>query len=925
MAFISLWKSAAPRGYRQGLKEFRQKRWSAASRAFEAAVSQDPAHAPSHFKLGMCRYRLKQYDQAVNSIAHAISLAPERTEWLEQLEQVEQQVRKGAKKTLGQGTRQFSVQSDGEGSDKLSTQLMQMRLLQGDYQQFDTILSLYEHDLGTEELHGSRLAHAACEAQFMRGRAPEFKNQLGLFPSGSVEFYYYRAKALFYRGAAAEAVKELQLCSDLRTLYAEIDYLMAAGLASLGEKVAAKQVLESVAARSRRAMTWTHLARQVGSLSELSHYLEFLDSWVAKQPASRHHRDIASATALAALRGGNGALARKVWHDCVAHHAQRKGGAASVLPATLRFTQLPGMPTWLGGYADLPYDTSIDIGSRARQAVEDVSALTSESERLRWINETAHWLHSTPHSSLRPSYLQMLAQDRAVIDELVGGDTPFQLSDTDNEAAYLTHGNGIGIRVVFLQPEANTVIDHGVEWTLLPSTVVPSTAVPGGSAPSAASDRTPDGKGYGQFETVADKLLHIDKQSIRDPDRLVCHAYENLLYALMVQDMALEAGAVHALQLCNEAEQPYQTVLKGKFVIPTLEMLQTAALDVVLHVSGLENVGYQANMWIPVLEKLNCRCAIVIREKRTAAELIPTSLPVYWIRNLRELEWLGEAGVKTVLYPGNAQKNSQVMRMHRLNHFFINHGESDKVVNQSKFLMAYDKLLVAGPLAERRLRESGLPVRDEQIVHVGRPQVELSLDRVEHPTTTIQTILYAPTWEGFVEEANYSSVNAKGLAMMQQLSQRSDLYIYFKPHPYTGYNKDGDSKRYLQEIEALVERSSNMEYVGFDKNIHYYMNKADLLLTDISSVLNDYLYTLKPIILAGVGRVPEDELLSQYPSSRAAYLLGDRDIDGLLQELGNKDHLKTVRDEVCRDSLGSFKEGSLAQFDNVILSSLVKS
>jgi len=46
--------------------------------------------------------------------------------------------------------------------------------------------------------------------------------------------------------------------------------------------------------------------------------------------------------------------------------------------------------------------------------------------------------------------------------------------------------------------------------------------------------------------------------------------------------------------------------------------------EVVLHLTGMENVAYQGNMWIPVLEKLSAKVAIITREKKITRALLPT-------------------------------------------------------------------------------------------------------------------------------------------------------------------------------------------------------------------------------------------------------------------------------------------------------------
>lgn len=346
--------------------------------------------------------------------------------------------------------------------------------------------------------------------------------------------------------------------------------------------------------------------------------------------------------------------------------------------------------------------------------------------------------------------------------------------------------------------------------------------------------------------------------------------------------------------------------------------------EVILYSSGPRGVGYQTNMWIPVLERLNVRVGIVLRNLYIFNELDSTDIPIYYIKGIRELEQLEEVGVKTILYPANFVKNAQALRFYNLNHFFINHGESDKVVNQSKFLRAYDKLLVAGPLAEKRLDDANLALREGQVIHVGRPQVELCLNLIENKSKRIKTVLYAPTWEGFVEEANYSSVNHFGFEMFQTLAESGRYRILFKPHPFTGISKVSEVDMYKRKMYRLAKDFENVSSYGNETDIHSLMNESDIMITDISSVLNDYLYTRKPMVLMKVQNRAIDMLHKEFPSTKAAYILEDAyKIKTLIDSIEKYDELWDSRKEVCKYSLGDFKNGSMNRFKEVILDSLV--
>lgn len=343
--------------------------------------------------------------------------------------------------------------------------------------------------------------------------------------------------------------------------------------------------------------------------------------------------------------------------------------------------------------------------------------------------------------------------------------------------------------------------------------------------------------------------------------------------------------------------------------------------EVILHLSGMENVAYQGNMWIPVLEKLSTRVAIVTREKKIAKALRPTKLPVFYLPGMRDLEILRESGVQTVLYSGNAQKNVQLLRFHNLNHFFINHGESDKSINQTKFLMAYDKLLVAGPLAEQRLQAAGLPLRPGQVVHVGRPNLELLLRREEVFPRPVRKILYAPTWEGLFEESNYTSVGDFGLCLLTTLAGLKDVNIVLKPHPFTGQAKS-DTRAALQKMKELCS-SASLTLLDAEADIYPALDEADILITDISSLIAEYLHTRKPIVLTNPGMLPESRMHKNFPSSRGTYLLNNPlDVGEVLTAICQSDPKHADREASAAYILGDTNGGSLARFDAVVLSSV---
>jgi CDP-glycerol glycerophosphotransferase (TagB/SpsB family) len=352
----------------------------------------------------------------------------------------------------------------------------------------------------------------------------------------------------------------------------------------------------------------------------------------------------------------------------------------------------------------------------------------------------------------------------------------------------------------------------------------------------------------------------------------------------------------------NESEQSYLEI----------------APPVVLYISGLSKVAYQVNQWLPVLEALPIKIVVIVRNIKIFSEMNPTKLPVFYARDGKSTEWLLNNSPRIVLYPNNRMMNVNPLRFSHLIHIFINHGESDKSVNQSKMLMAYDYLFVGGILAGKRLAKAGLPVREGQLVTVGRPQAEILLTE-DHSKKPIRNVLYAPTWEGGVEATDYSSVGSFSIEMLELLATRIDLKVKVKPHPMTG-SVSSIARNAMQQMRKISSREPNIELVDQTEAIHDAMNWSDMMITDVSAVLTDYLVTGKPVALCGNfsrGRSPA-ELTEEFPLLEATYLIKiPDDIVDLLTTLSDRDPRRKDRERIRREAIG--EPGAVERFEHKLL------
>jgi CDP-glycerol glycerophosphotransferase (TagB/SpsB family) len=93
-------------------------------------------------------------------------------------------------------------------------------------------------------------------------------------------------------------------------------------------------------------------------------------------------------------------------------------------------------------------------------------------------------------------------------------------------------------------------------------------------------------------------------------------------------------------------------------------------------------------------------------------------------------------------------------------------------------------------------------------------------------------------------------------------------------------------------------------------------DRADVLVSDISSVVTDFLHTERPIVISNPTSIPHDQFATTFPTQAASYVL-DRDLaslqDLLADALGG-DSLAEPRRAMKRYVLGDRPHGPLRAF-----------
>ncbi|WP_219471852.1 CDP-glycerol glycerophosphotransferase family protein [Nonomuraea rhizosphaerae] len=341
--------------------------------------------------------------------------------------------------------------------------------------------------------------------------------------------------------------------------------------------------------------------------------------------------------------------------------------------------------------------------------------------------------------------------------------------------------------------------------------------------------------------------------------------------------------------------------------------------EVILYFSGATQAAYQARMWLPILERIGRRAVVVLRERAMARHMEDTTLPVLCIPSSADLMGFHAlSSASLCLYVANVGKNIHMLRIPNLRSAFIGHGDSDKEASFNPFSKVYDEVWVAGPAGRDRYLRAGVGVRDENVYEVGRPQLQgIS---TEPPRRKVKTVLYAPTWEGWTDDLYHMSLTTMGPRIVRALLDHSPrIRVIYKPHPLTGH-RDRAAARAHREIAQMIRDSGDSRHKvvrGLEPHLYDCFNDADLLISDISSVVADFLASGKPYAVTNVAGLPEKVFHERYPSTEAGVLLGE-DLAGLAEFLDGEDTMACARAKLRTYLLGPEFPDGLARFDAAV-------
>lgn len=330
-----------------------------------------------------------------------------------------------------------------------------------------------------------------------------------------------------------------------------------------------------------------------------------------------------------------------------------------------------------------------------------------------------------------------------------------------------------------------------------------------------------------------------------------------------------------------------------------------------------DDASYQVAMWLPYLERTGKKFIIITRAEKPAHALAKiTDAPVILRKQLGDLDDLVVPSLSTIFYVNASSGNGAMVRYSQFTHVYLGHGDSDKAPSYNPTHAMYDEIYAAGPAATRRYAAHGVVMDPAKFTIVGRPQLEV-LEPAPSEMPENATVLYAPTWRGHVEETFLHSIPS-AVAIVSALLQRG-VRVIFRPHPFSyHFAEDAAVIAEVHEIlRADAERTGTIHVFAQaaeqDLDIIGCMNASDAMISDVSSVVSDYLYSCKPLAMVVVN-TPLETFCTEYPIARSAYLLESdvRNVDSVLDEMLGSDRMRPQRAALRKDYLGDFPEKNYA-------------
>jgi hypothetical protein len=330
--------------------------------------------------------------------------------------------------------------------------------------------------------------------------------------------------------------------------------------------------------------------------------------------------------------------------------------------------------------------------------------------------------------------------------------------------------------------------------------------------------------------------------------------------------------------------------------------------------------GFHIGLWSPYLERTGRPFTVVTTDAvafRCVAQRY--SMPVIYAPkgDRRAIRAMLPETVRAALYVYNGN-NEEFIKVRRVSHIWLHHGDSDKEVSFRRKSAAYDVLVVAGQAAIDRYTTHGVYIPSEKFKILGRPQIE-DIETMTAPISTVDepVVLYAPTWYAAGYKRNHSSLPI-GTAIVSALLARNATVI-FRPHPARRNLPESTAaiaaiQKLLKADAKATSRPHRWGASADDPTFAELANAADAMVADVSGVVTDFMQSLKPFAMVATGDKTET-FRARFPSSCSAYVIewDLSTLDDALDAMFGDDPLAATRAGRREYYLGGYENGESAR------------
>ena len=305
--------------------------------------------------------------------------------------------------------------------------------------------------------------------------------------------------------------------------------------------------------------------------------------------------------------------------------------------------------------------------------------------------------------------------------------------------------------------------------------------------------------------------------------------------------------------LWNHYEEPLRDLMissrtGGSIDLPSEWDTRAQLLSFALHdpqvafVWGKELAYSQLDLWQPYITASRRRFVTLSRalKKEGPVAKLPTT-PSYTAKTGFKVGTFVNVApsLKTFIYITDKNENFGYLRAFPKGiHVCGHHGDSDKHSSFSRLPSAYDFVLVADENSMARYIRAGIQISTDRMIPIGNTVIKGV--KADDEPSTFSRALYAPTFEGYSEQANFSSLLRAGprIAAWRQNGGRD---VAFRPHP-------GFGKRSAAYKDAAVDFPRSSVQKELKSKVRQY-NWSDFVISDISGVVSEYIFTKKPVII----------------------------------------------------------------------------